>query len=410
MLARVRSNLTLADLLRVAARDASEPIAALEEAFAVRFAFPHALLFPYARSGLYALMLAQSWRQREILCPAYICAEVPYAVSASGNRAKFVDSAADHFLPEPPQWQAGASRSAAMAIVTPLFGYPVDKEAEAALRAVAPGIFVLYDESQSYGVEDQEGLQMRDADGALFSLGLGKMATALSGGVLLLRDTGLFQRVRTVRDSRFSAPRLAHTIKLVGKGLAAWTAFHEPALTLLDVAARWLPIASLDPERAIPTGPKLPADATIMPSRYQARLGMLHLSQLDLFLAARRAIGQAYQDRLHAAGLRTFRYRHTPTWPRFPLPVAQRNVVVSAFRRHGIQLSPFLPYSSADLPVYREQGQACRNAALWGRSMINLPNWHGMKSNHVERIVAALLDLGAREARALAWPAPGDPS
>src|SRR5262249_4320701 len=147
-----------------------DPVEALERAVAERFSFPHALLFPYARTALSALLLARGWRDREILCPAYICAEVPYAITASGNRVGFVDSAGDHFLPGAVQWRAAASADTAMAIVTPLFGYPVDKAAEASVRAVAPDAFVLYDESQSYGAEDDHGLQMRDADGALISL------------------------------------------------------------------------------------------------------------------------------------------------------------------------------------------------------------------------------------------------
>jgi dTDP-4-amino-4,6-dideoxygalactose transaminase len=407
MLARVRSNLRIADLLRAAVPGAGGSAEALERAFARRYAFPHALLFPYARVALHALLLAHRWKSKEILCPAYICAEVPYAITAAGCQVRFVDSAAHHFLPGQAEWRTAAGPNAAMAVVTPLFGYPVDKEAERSVRKAAPGMFVLYDESQSFGVDDDGGLQMRDADGALLSFGLGKMVTALSGGLLLLRDTALFHAVRALRDGHYSDPTLAHTVTLVAKGLAAWAAFREPALSVVDFAARRLRLLPASAEDWIPThGPDLPADGKIMPSAYQAKLGLQQLARLDRFLAARRQIAQHYQDHLRAEAFRTFDYSHTPTWPRYPWPAGQRDRVVSELRRQRVQVSLFLPYSCADLPIYRDQQHACPNAALWARTMINLPNWHGMDVDQAERVVEILVRLRDRDPQSVEWPDP----
>ena len=99
MLARVRSNLSLGDLWHAVWARSPVPAEVLERLAAERFGFSGAVLFPYARSALQALLRAPGWHGREVLCPAYICAEVPYAVTLSGNRVRFVDSAADHFLP-----------------------------------------------------------------------------------------------------------------------------------------------------------------------------------------------------------------------------------------------------------------------------------------------------------------------
>ena len=409
MLARVRSNLSIPDLLPVPAFGATDALAALERAFAERFAFGHALMFPYARSALHALLTAGGWKNREILCPAYICAEVPYAITASGNRVRFVDSARDHFLPGPAEWRTAASGDAAMAIVTPLFGYPVDKVAETLIRAAAPDAFVLYDESQSYGVEDAGGLQMRDADGALLSFGLGKMVTALAGGLLLLRDPRLAQAVRELRDAHCVRPTMVRTATLIAKGVAAWTVFREPALSVLDLAARRLRVLPVEAEDWIPAGgPRLPADHMIMPSTYQARLGLRQLARLDSFVAARRRISQHYEDRLRAAGLETFAHDQVPTWPRYPWAVAGRDAAIAELRRNDVQVSVFLPYSCADLPTYRHQVPACPNAARWGRSMINLPNWYGMEVEQADKVVRILLGLKAREPRTVAWPAVTD--
>jgi dTDP-4-amino-4,6-dideoxygalactose transaminase len=406
MLARVRSNLSIADALWAAVAGTRAPAETLECAFARRFDFPHALLFPYARTALHALLLARDWRDKDVLCPAYICAEVPHAITAAGSRVRFVDSAADHFLPGRAEWASASGADAALAVITPLFGYPVDKEAEADLRRSASGVFILYDESQSFGVEDDGGLQMRDADGVLLSFGLGKMVTALSGGLLLLRDTALFHAVRALRDTRYRRPTLAHTAKRLATGLAAWAAFREPALSILDYAARRYALLPARAEDWIPNGSlQQPADAEIMPSPFQARLGLRQLGRLDQFLAARRQVARHYQDRLRQEGLRTFACGHCPTWPRYPLPVARRDAVIAELHRQNIQISVFLPYSCADLPLYRGQAEACPNAALWGRSMINLPDWYGMNLQQAEHVVGALARLKERDREAVAWPA-----
>jgi dTDP-4-amino-4,6-dideoxygalactose transaminase len=405
MLARVRSNLSLADLWRSARPDAGVSAATLEHRFAEHFGFPHALLFPYARTALHALLLASGWKDRNILCPAYICAEVPHAVTVSGNVVCFVDSAPDHFLPGRAEWQKASRTDAAMAIVTPLFGYPVDKQAEATLRCVAKDIFILYDESQSYGVADESGLQMRDADGVLFSLGLGKMVTALSGGLLLLRDAGLFEAVRALRDRYYSRAAAVQTAKRMATGLAAWAAFREPALSALDAMAHRFHVFPTNPEDWAPVGePRLPADGKIMPSKYQARLGLRQFAKLGSFVAARQNIARIYEQGLRREGLRTFAHSHDPSWPRYPLSVARRDVVVSTFRREQVQISSFLPYSCADLPIYRERQSPCPNASSWGQSMINLPNWYGMRADQAERVVDLIVRIRDRDSGAIAWP------
>ena len=58
MLARVRSNLAFRDLLLGAMAGEPRSAALLESAFAVRYGFRYAALFPYARSALRTLLEA----------------------------------------------------------------------------------------------------------------------------------------------------------------------------------------------------------------------------------------------------------------------------------------------------------------------------------------------------------------
>ncbi len=392
MLARIRTNLLLADLWRAGRIRRNNAVPALEQSFAERFGFPFGLLFPYGRVALHALLTALEWRDHEILCPAYTCIVVPDAISLSGNRVVYVDSAPDHFLPRRQDWEAAASPQTALAIITPLFGYPVDKKSDEVIRARAPSVFVLYDEAQAYGTTDKDGLQLGDADAALFSLGLGKLITSLSGGVLLLRDGALYRAVKAVRD-RYSASSLAHTLTLIGKGFAAWAAYREPALSVLD----FLPLFSAEADDWNRSEiPHLPDDGSVRASDYQAQIGLRQLQELGGFLADRRRIGEFYEDKLAQRDFRTFSYAHRPTWPRYPFPVADRDATIRALRAARIQCGLFLSSASSEMP----------NAKMWARSMINLPNWTGMTIAQANSVVDALARLRDRNPAAVAWPGP----
>ena len=405
MLARVRSNLRLADLAHALIPHPEKPVEKLEHLFAERFGFPYAVLFSYGRSALQALCESFGWRDTGILCPAYTCAEVPYALTLSGNHVAFVDSASDHFLPGAGEWRAAANDRCTMAIITPLFGYPVNHSI-AAVRAAAPDAFILFDEAQSYGVADSAGPQARDADGMLLSLGLGKMATAISGGVMLLRDGDTHRRLRAWRDLHYTPSSVAQTAERFLMGVAAWFAFREPALSLIDAVGKWFGLPTTQAEDWLPSAqPQQPRHAGNAPSTFQARLALRQLEHLSHFLATRRQIGIHYERRLGEEGFRTFTAEDTPNWPRYPLPVVERSVITQALRAQGIQVSVFLPYSCAELPAYRDTAPKCPNAGLWGRSMVNLPNWHGMTTTDADRVVDALIRLRRENPRALAWPA-----
>jgi dTDP-4-amino-4,6-dideoxygalactose transaminase len=405
MLARVRTNLALGDLWCAASAEIADPILAFESAFSSRFGFPYALLFPYGRSALHALLAALRWQEREILCPAYICAEVPYAISLSGNYVRFVDSAADHFLPGHKEWATATTSQSAMAIITPLFGYPIDEKCQGTVRSASPNAFILYDESQSYGITDADGFQARDADAVLFSLGLGKMLTALSGGVLLLRDSAVYRAVRHFRDVHCTRPTPVDTLKRLVRALAAWIAFREPALTLTDFIARRFGVFAIEAQDWVPSEKSIvPYDGRILPSAFQSQIGLRQFARLDAFLGERRHIGSYYDRRLHEEGFHQFAHACLPTWPRYPFGVADRDETARRLHKQGIQVSFFLPYSCASLPPYRSHSVACPNANLWGRSMINLPNWHGLKVAQAERVVRALLRIRDQEPRTVAWP------
>lgn len=380
----------------------------LEDLFAARFGFPHGLLFPYARIALHALITASGWRQQKILCPAYTCAVVPLTITLSRNVAELVDCAPNHFLPGSAEWAKHVTPDTKMMIVTPLYGYPVDKSSEALGRAAAPGIFVLYDETQSLGASDSEGLQTRDADGAIFSLGPGKMLPAFSGGLLLLRDERVYREVRALRNTQCSKSTLRHLTRRLLRGLVSWAALREPMFSSLRSAGRFISTLAFDQISVRELGEtKFPWDAYVLPSPYQGRIGLRQLDRLGCLTAARRKVAGYYDRRLREEAFQTFAHNTTPTWTRYPLAVSDRTKVITFFAKEKIQLGWFIRYSCEDSPVIKGSSGLWPNARICARSMINLPNWQGISLADAERCVALLLRLRDQDREALAWPAVG---
>lgn len=406
MLARVRPNLGVQDLWRAVCDRQPRPSEVIEAAFAARFGFPHAVLFPTARSGLHSLLRSLEWRDAEILLPAYICAEVPYAITASGNLPRFVDSAANHFLPGPGEWEAAAGVDSKLAVIAPLYGYPIDPLCVNVIRRRSKGIFVLFDEAQSYGASDAWGEQVRDADGALFSLGLGKMVTGLAGGMLLLRDRSLYLSVLRYRDANFLRSSPVRTLELVARGISSIFACSEPALTMMHglefIFGKSMGAMMDRPPQFDPEGL---AKKQLLSSEFQSRVGIIQLERLNEFISSRRLIGEYYQRQLSREGFKTFAYNSLPVWSRYPFAVTDRSAVIGAFNSRGVQISRFLPYSCVELPRYAHWAKASPNASLWANSMINLPNWFGMNLAQAERVVEALIQLRELDlGRALMWP------
>jgi dTDP-4-amino-4,6-dideoxygalactose transaminase len=389
----------LSDIATAALFGQAGDTARFEAAFANVFGFPRALFFPYGRSALYSLLQCLGWRGRDIVMPAYVCAAVPHAARLSGNDVVFADSAPDHFLVPAHEVERKVRSATAMVVAIPMFGYPVDRKGyEAVIRNKAPGAFLLYDVAQGFGTSDSEGLQASRADAALFGLGISKVLSTLYGGMLCLRDESLHRELLAWRDRNFSSEGLFRRLALFLYGAATWAAFREPFASLVDLLERRTRLLApfTDFYYAL-DGPRLPENVKRMPVGMQGRLGLSQLAHYEALASERIAVSQWYDDRLRAEGFATFACSTQPSWSVYPLAVADRDAVVIAMRERGIQLGIINNFSCADLPGYEPHAGSCPNAAHWGRSTINLPNWPGLGMARAQKVLDAL--LRCRDAR-----------
>lgn len=405
MIPRLRPPFGLLDLATALASADVCSVSLFERRFAERFGFTDAVYFPYGRSGVHALLLALGMKSRSVLNPSYGCIVVPHAVLLSGNRVHFVDSTAEHFLPSAREWAGALMRETAVAVITPLFGYPVERAGiEAAIRECAPECFVLYDVAQGFDAFDERGSQLPGGHAALFSFGIGKMLSTLYGGMLTLRDARLAAGVRAMRDLYSPATRL-HKFELLTYGIAVWAAFRQPMFAIADLLERrtnWL--GRFTTEYYATDIPRLPRDFQVAPTPLQAALGLRQLARYETIATERARLGAIYEQRLRAGGVRTFAHAHRPTWSIYPLAVRQRERAVELLGQEGVQVGTLVNYACADLPGYEPWAGRCPYSSLWGASTINLPNWPGLGARAVEHIADRLLRLRDRHPDVFAWP------
>jgi dTDP-4-amino-4,6-dideoxygalactose transaminase len=391
MIPRLRPPFTLTDLLAAWHASGRDDGSAFEQAFAREFGFEHGLFFPMGRSALFALLKALEWTGREIVVPAYTCAVVPHAIVVSGNRPRFIDPPLDHFNVLPQDLERNLSPTTAMVIPTPVFGFPVDDAGyQDVCRRRAPGALVVYDLAHGFGCQG-DGPGLRRADGAIFGLGIGKILSTLSGGMLLLRDPALAATVRAYRDRRFQRPAWGAELARLVYGGATWAAFRNPLLGLTDLLERRTRLLAPFTEHFYgKDGPSLVPEAFVLPSAVQANLGLRQLERYHALAASRRDTARRYQDLLGRKGVRTFPARPGATFSQFPLLVRDRRTAVAALRAKGIQAGVLIDYACPDLPGYEDFRGSCPNAARYGAGMINLPDWPGLPGPAIERIAAAV--------------------
>lgn len=392
MISRFLPPNSLTELCRAALERDARSVRRFEEASAAKFGFPHGLFFPYGRAALHTLLRTLGWKDAEVVMPAYTCVVAAHAVVLSGNRVRFADSAADHFLVPPHELEAALSPATRMVVATPLFGYPIDRLGyRRAIRVRAPNAMVVYDLAHAFAVEDDEGPQAADADAAILGFGIGKQISTLYGGMLLLRDQALCDAVRELRNRTFRKPGMLRPAKLWAYGVAARCAFREPLLSAVDWLERKTPLLYGITEYYYGKGgPSLPVDACELPTPFQARLGLRQLADYDRRVDCRTTLARFYHAELSRYGFYCFGFHGRPTFSHFPLAVERREAVAATLRGDGIQVGKLIDYSCPQLPGYESTRGTCPNAAYFGARMLNLPNWPGLGVHDARRVVASL--------------------
>ena len=220
-------------------------LSAARQAFARYFAVPHVFFAGSGREALCLLFTALrpgADHKDEVLLPAYASYTLPAAVVRAGLRVALYDVEPLSLTPCLKSLRAALSRRTLAVVVCHLFGFPFDLAPLAGLCREA-GAVLVDDAAQAMGATVDGVPAGSMGDVGLFSLGRGKCITAVQGGVLITRDTGLAERLRpvfaTAVESKQRKGEGAHNAAII-LNACAFALLRRPALYRLPASLPWL--------------------------------------------------------------------------------------------------------------------------------------------------------------------------
>lgn len=205
------------------------------------YAAEHALLFASGTDALQAALQLGMDRvgDASVALPAFTCFDVAAAAVGVRARIRFYDLDPTTLAPDLQSLQHALERGTRVAVITPLYGFPVDWEAVADLLA-RYGAIPIEDAAQGDHAEWRGRPLGSLGPISVLSFGRGKGWTGGRGGALLVRDQppwcGLRDRLAESPGGRLQ--RMSE-LRVLGILTAQW-AFGRPAWYRIPQAIPWL--------------------------------------------------------------------------------------------------------------------------------------------------------------------------
>ena len=275
----------------VEVRVRGDPVVDWERSFTERTASQFAVSFAWARTALATLLTAAGLEPGdEVLLSPLTCKVVPLALLAAGLRPVYGDIREDTLNLDATTLEPLRSERTRAVLFQRTYGNAAGV-AEAAAFAHAHGLFFVEDCAQC-----MPSPSAWCGDAAIFSNNPGKPLSAGSGGIALIRNAALADRVRTA----------SRALPVTGRAAAqkakteAWVRNHalSPALywTAFNLNRR------MDPSyRVRPLAVEIDEEITALAARIhpvQARAGLAALAQADAVARHRTACCDAYATML----------------------------------------------------------------------------------------------------------------
>jgi perosamine synthetase len=337
-------------------------------------------------SGTEALRLAIATALRlrpgatRVALPAFSCYDVASAAVANDAQLLLYDIEPATLAPDLNSLERALREGAAVVVVSPLYGIPVDWEAVRE-RAERHGALVIEDAAQGHGAFWKDRPLGSLGDLAVISFGRGKGWTGGRGGALLLR--GCAAGVTVAEEP--GATTLRRELSTVAAA-AVQSLLGRPNLYGIPLAVPGLQL-----------GATVYHDAPEVSSMPRAASAILHGTReaADAEAAARRshaaALVEAIRSRDGVAPVMASAGA-TPGYLRFPLRLARGMggwpSTSVAFR---LGIAPSYPTTLAALVVVRERLAAlerCMGAEELARTLVTLPTHTRLTSREREAVVA----------------------
>ena len=350
-----------------------------ENAFAKKFECSYGIMFPYGRSGVYALLKIWGLTKAEVVIPAYTCVVVPHAVVLSGNIPVFVDCAENSFNMSLEGIRNAITEKTRAVIPTHLFGYPMDVNAVDAIvkdagKKYGHEIYVVQDCAHSFGCSWNGELVTKHGDAALFGLNISKTISSIFGGMITTNNKQIADELRSFRDKNFKNKGIKKALKRFSYLLSTYFTFNPyiyywvnklERLGLIDKFVKYYEESKID----------FPADWDEMPCEIEARVGLANLEKYEEIIKRRVDNAWAYFSYFREKSeIQLPPHEKGATFSHFVALVENRDKWLKENLEKGIQLGWLIEYNIPEMRAYGcHRPEEFAVAAKYARTTINFP-------------------------------------
>lgn len=335
---------------------AGPKVSEFEKKYAVFADAKHAIAVNTGTAALHAALMAVGIKAGdEVILPAFTFVATAEAVVLAGGKPVFADIDPITYTLSPEAVKRAITEKTRAIIPVDLYGLPADTKA---IKEIASGhnIAVVEDCAQSHGATYEGKPAGAYADVACWSLYAAKNIGTGEGGVVTTNSDDLAEKVRMVRT---------HGEKTKYNSLMLGTNYRMTEI--------------------------------------QAAIGIVQLSRLSEFFAARSRNAQRMTEKLSACSKLTLPPKlsnRTHSWYLYTVRIneaeaEERNSVIKAMHEKGFGAEAYYPIPINKMPYYRENfgDFDLPETERAARKVISLPIHPGVTEEQVDAIAKAFLNL-----------------
>ena len=340
-----------------------------------------AFAFWKGRVALYAILKALGIGEGdEVVMPGYTCVMAVNPIVYLGAKPVFVDIEPETFNINPDLIESKITPRTKLIIAQHTYGYPADMDAIMDI-ARRKGLLLVEDSCLALGSRYRGQLVGTFGAAAYFSFQWNKPYTCGLGGMAVVNDEGLAERVARVVEQELVRPGLREVAMLRAQLVVYRSVIYPRTTALAQNAFRWLTRKGLvvGSSSTCEFQPCMEPDFFKGMGEVQARVGLRQLAKLDGNIEHRRRMTRLYDQLLSERGWPIPRPAPDldPVLVRYPVRVADKAKALAEAAGHFVELGSWFecPLHPIETPMeaYGYHTGMCPEADRASRETVNLP-------------------------------------
>ena len=368
--------------LRIAAMAQTNTTQLYERQFARWFDSNYAFSFWKGRVALYAILKAMGiGPDDEVILPGYTCVMDVNPIKYLGGRPVYVDIEPDTFNVNVELLEDRITKNTKAIIAQHTYGYPCEMDAIMSI-AGKNGIPVIEDCCLAYGSKYKGRTLGTFGKAAYFSFQWNKPYTTGLGGMAVMNDAELADRIKVLRATHMCPPSATETFLLWAQLIVYRLLIYPRTTALAQNTFRYLTKkgAVVGSSSTAEFEPIMAPDFLKAQSSVQVRSGLRQLHRMEANIAHRKKMANHYDELLQEKGWRPREFDRSimePVMVRYPVRITEKTRALAEAAGAGVELGSWFecPLHPIETPLLRydyEMGM-CPEAEKAAKEVVNLP-------------------------------------